>query len=68
MIFGSNLVVLSLIYPLVLFEVSSRPPEADPASHPPSQLVFLCLDHGTHVVHLQHEQPPELDVLVDDAE
>ena len=58
---------MSLIYPLVLFQVCSCPPKADPASHPPSPLVSLCLDHGTHVVHLQREQPPDFDVLVDDA-
>ena len=68
MIFGSSLVILSLISPLVLFQEFSFHPEADPASHPPFQLVRLLLVHGTHVVHLQHEQPPDLDVLVDDAE
>ena len=34
MIFGSSLVVLSLISPFVLSQVYSRPPKADSASHP----------------------------------
>ena len=67
MIFGSSLVILFRISPLVLFQVFSCPPEADPAFHPPFQLVRLLLVHGTHVVRLQHQQPLELGVLVDDA-
>ena len=67
MIFGSSLVILFRISPLVLFQVFSFHPEADPASHPPFQLVRLLLVHGTHVVRLQHQQPLELGVLVDDA-
>ena len=51
---------------VVPFQVCSRPAEADPASHQPSQ--HLLPFHGTHVVLLQHEQPPDLDVLlVNDA-
>ena len=68
MIFGSSLVVLSLISPLVLFQVCSSHPEADPAFGLPLQRVHLFRDHGTHVVLLQQQQPLELDVLVDDAE
>jgi hypothetical protein len=56
-IFGSSLMILSLFFPHVLFQVCSSLPEADPAFHLPFPRILL-----------QHEQPLELDVLVDDAE
>ena len=58
--------ILSLFSPHVLYTVCPSPPEADPAFGLPFPRVLLF--HGSHVVLLQHEQPLELDVLVDDAE
>jgi hypothetical protein len=49
--------ILSLFFPHVLVQVCPSPPEADPAFGLPFPRVLL-----------QHEQPLELGVLVDDAE
>ena len=60
--------ILSLFFPHVLVQVRPSPPEAGPAFGLPFPRVLLFHVHGSHVVLLQHEQPLELGVLVDDAE
>ena len=67
-IFGLSLMILSLFFPHVLVQVCPSPPEAGPAFGLPFPRVLLFHVHGSHVVLLQHEQPLELGVLVDDAE